>query len=570
MGANSKEDKLESEGLDFIRSIVRDDHQSGIFGRPIKTRFPPEPSGYLHLGHAKSICLNFGIAEEFKDATCNLRFDDTNPLKEESEFVESMREDLHWLGFDWGKNETHASEYFEQFYNYAVQLIQNEKAYVCSLSNDEMREGRGTLSSPGKNSPYRDRSIDENLKLFSQMKSGHFSDGDHVLRAKIDMSSPNLNMRDPVLYRIRHQAHHRTGNKWYIYPMYDYAHCISDAIEGITHSLCTLEFEDHRPLYEWILNSLSFEKPPRQIEFARLNLSYTVLGKRKLRSLVDKQLVQGWNDPRMPTLAGIRRRGFTPESLKLFSSKIGIAKADNTVDLALLNFCLREDLNSKAKRVMGVLNPLKLVITNYPKNKIEELPAENNPEDPSAGSRNLPFSRELYIEADDFCEDPPKKWFRLSPGKEVRLKHAYYITCTEVIKDPTTGEITELHCTYDPATRGGWSEDKRKVKGTLHWVSVSHAFNAEVRLFDNLFLDQQPDKLSEEELLNSINPDSLKILTNCKLEPSLLKANKGEHFQFLRLGYFCVDYDLSQANAPIFNRITGLRDSWARASRNSQ
>jgi glutaminyl-tRNA synthetase len=545
----------------FIHKIIEEDLDAGKNEGRVHTRFPPEPNGYLHIGHAKSICLNFGLAEAF-GGKCNLRFDDTNPVKEEEEFVNSIKEDVKWLGFDWEDREFFASDYFPQLYRWAIKLIEEGKAYVEDLSADEIREYRGTLSEPGKNSPHRDRPIEENLKLFKEMKEGKFPDGAKVLRAKIDMTSPNLNFRDPVLYRILHAEHHRTGGDWCIYPMYDWAHGQSDSIEGVTHSICTLEFEDHRPLYDWCLDTLGVFHP-RQYEFARLNLTYTVLSKRKLLQLVTEKIVSGWDDPRMPTISGFRRRGFTASAIREFCERIGVAKANSTVDLALLEFCLREEMNYSAPRVMAVLKPLKIVLTNYPEDKVEDLEAENNPEQPEAGSRTMPFSRELYIEQEDFMEDPPKKFFRLAPGKEVRLKHAYIIKCEEVIKNDA-GEITELHCTYIPETKTGEANAGKKVKGTLHWVSAKHAVTAEVRLVDNLFSEIEPDKI---EIPGSLNPNSLEVLTDCKLEPSLKDAKAGERFQFLRMGYFIADQKDSQPGTPIFNRTTPLRDTWAKVQK---
>ncbi|MEJ2555333.1 MAG: glutamine--tRNA ligase/YqeY domain fusion protein [Anaerolineae bacterium] len=547
---------------DFIRDIIAEDLRTNKYGGRVHTRFPPEPNGYLHIGHAKSICLNFGVAAEF-GGLCNLRFDDTNPTKEEVEYVESITEDIRWLGFDWDDRLFYASDYFEQLYEYALQLIKAGEAYVDSLNADEIREYRGTLTEPGKDSPYRNRSVEENLDLFERMRAGEFEDGAHVLRAKIDMASPNLNMRDPVMYRILHAEHHRTGDKWCIYPMYDFAHGQSDSIEGITHSLCTLEFEDHRPLYDWFLDELHIHHP-QQIEFARLNLSYTVLSKRKLIELVEGGYVVGWDDPRMPTLSGLRRRGYTPEAIRNFSERIGVAKSNSTVDIALLEHCIREDLNQRAPRVMAVLRPLRVVIDNYPEGQVEELEAINNPEDPGMGSRRLPFSRVLYIEQEDFLEDPPKKWFRLAPGREVRLKHAYYITCVDVVKDGQTGEVVELHCTYDPETRGGWSEDGRKVRGTLHWVSAPHALEAEVRLYDYLFTKPDPAEAEDgSDFKANLNPNSLETLTSCRVEPGLAGAAPGSRYQFLRLGYFCVDPD-STHGALVFNQTASLRDTWAK------
>ncbi len=513
----------------------------------------------MHIGHAKSICLNFGLAKEY-NGLCNLRFDDTNPSKEEVEYVDSIMEDVRWLGFDWQDRLFYASNYFEKLYDYAVQLIKLGKAYVCDLNADQIREYRGTLTAPGKNSPYRDRSIDENLDLFKRMRDGEFPDGSRTLRAKIDMASPNLNMRDPTVYRIKHESHHRTGDKWCIYPMYDFTHCLSDSLEHITHSICTLEFEDHRPLYDWFLNELHVYHP-QQIEFARLNLNYTVMSKRKLLQLVQEKLVNGWDDPRMPTICGLRRRGFTPESIRIFAERIGVAKRDSMVDVALLEHCLREDLNKRAPRVMAVLHPLKVIIDNYPEGKIEELDAINNPEDPSMGTRKIPFAREIYIEQDDFRETPPKKFFRLSPGNEVRLKHAYIIKCENVIKDPKTGEILELHCTYDPATRSGESNDGRKIKGTLHWVTAAHSLPAEVRIYESLFTKEVPDE--DSDFKANLNPNSLEILKDCRVESSLATAAKLAHFQFLRNGYFCIDYD-SAPGSLVFNRTVSLKDTWAK------
>ena len=546
----------------FIRDIIEKDLKTGKHETVI-TRFPPEPNGYLHIGHAKSICLNFGVALDY-GGRCHLRFDDTNPKKEDPEFVKSIMEDVRWLGFDWGEHLYFASDYFQKLYEYAVELIKLGKAYVCHLSAEEIREYRGTLTEPGKNSPYRDRSVKENLELFEKMKNGEFAEGECVLRARIDMASPNINMRDPVIYRIVKASHHRTGDKWCIYPTYDFAHCLSDSIEGITHSLCTLEFEDHRPLYDWFLDELKVKCHPQQIEFARLNLTYTVLSKRKLTQLVDEGYVSGWDDPRMPTISGLRRRGYTPESIRDFCERIGIAKSDNIVDMALLEHCVRDDLNKRAPRYMAVLNPLKVVITNYPEGVTEELTAINNPEDESMGTRKVPFSREIYIERDDFREDPPKKFFRLAPGREVRLRYAYYITCQEVIKNEQ-GEIIELRCTYDPATRGGYSPDGRKVKGTIHWVSADHAIKAEVRLYDRLFIKPNPaeDEKKGISFKEYINPDSLKVLQDCFLEPNLAQCKPGDRVQFERLGYFCVDPD-SQEDHLIFNRTVSLRDSWAK------
>jgi len=544
----------------FIRDIINSDLDSGKNENRVHTRFPPEPNGYLHIGHAKSICLNFGIAEDYPKGKCNLRFDDTNPVKEEEEYVESIIEDVKWLGFDWEDRLFFASDYFDQLYDYALQLVQAGKAYVDDQNADEIRNTRGTLKKPGKESPFRNRSINENVDLFQRMKTGEYADGEKVLRAKIEMSHPNLNMRDPVIYRILHASHHRTGDKWCIYPMYDWAHGLEDSIEGITHSICTLEFEDHRPLYDWFLEQLGVYHP-QQIEFARLNLNYTVMSKRKLKVLVDDNHVSGWDDPRMPTISGFRRRGFTPESIREFADRIGVAKRDGVVDIALLDHCLREDLNKKALRVMVVLDPVKVIITNYPEDQVEELEAENNPEDESAGKRKIPFSHVIYIERSDFMEDPPKKFFRLGPGREVRLKHAYYVTCTDFIKNEN-GDVTEIHCTYDPTTKGGWSDDGRKVRGTLHWVSVQHAVDAEVRLYDHLFTVENPES-GGEVFTENLNSDSLLILQNCKAEPGLKIAETGISYQFLRNGYFCLDFD-SKSDQLIFNRTVGLRDNWAK------
>ncbi|MCD4754594.1 MAG: glutamine--tRNA ligase/YqeY domain fusion protein [Deltaproteobacteria bacterium] len=550
---------------DFIRNIVAEDLRINKNEGRVVTRFPPEPNGYLHIGHAKSICLNFGIAAENKGGVCHMRFDDTNPSKEDIEYIESIKADVKWLGFDWGKHLYYASDYFDQLYEYAVQLIKKGKAYVCGLSPEEIKEYRGTLTEPGKDSPYRSRPVEENLDLFERMRAGEFEDGSHILRAKIDMASPNLNMRDPAIYRIRRMSHHRTGDKWCIYPMYDYTHCLSDSIEGITHSICTLEFEDHRPLYDWVLDQLDVECHPQQIEFARLNLSYTIMSKRKLMKLVESGDVTGWDDPRMPTISGLRRRGYTPRSIRDFCERIGVAKRAGTVDVALLEHCVRQDLNQQAPRVMGVLRPLRVVIENYPEDQVEELEAINNPEDPGMGSRKVPFSRVLYIEQEDFREDPPKKYFRLAAGREVRLRYAYYITCVGVIKDEQTGEIVELRCTYDPETRGGGSPDGRKVKATLHWVSAAHSLRAEVRLYDNLFLKANPDEVKDEgNFRANLNPNSLETLTSCRVEPSLANAAPGSRSQFERQGYFCVDTKDSCDKALVFNRTVTLRDTWAK------
>jgi glutaminyl-tRNA synthetase len=553
----------------FIRDIIAEDMQRGTYGGRVHTRFPPEPNGYLHIGHAKSICLNFGIAAEF-GGLCNLRFDDTNPTKEDVEYVESIQADVRWLGFDWGDRLFYASDYFEQLYQYAVQLIKAGKAYVDSLSTENIRATRGTATGAGKESPYRHRSVEENLDLFARMRAGEFEDGAHVLRAKIDMASPNVLMRDPVMYRILHVPHHRTGDTWCIYPMYDYAHCVSDSLEGITHSLCTLEFEDHRPLYDWFLDALGIYHP-QQIEFARLNLGYTVLSKRKLLTLVEQGHVTGWDDPRMPTISGLRRRGYTPEAIRNFCERIGVAKRNSVVDLALLEYCLREDLNRRAPRVMAVLQPLRVVIVNYPEDQVEELEAVNNPEDPSMGTRKVPFSRVLYIERDDFREDPPKQFFRLAPGREVRLRYAYFITCVEVVKDERTGEVVELHCTYDPATRGGDAPDGRKVKATLHWVSAAHALEAEVRLYDHLFVKSDPgDDEEGADFTAYLNPQSLEVLPSCRVEPSLAGAAPGRQYQFERLGYFCVDPGDAAPRALVFNRTVTLRDTWAKIEKAQQ
>jgi glutaminyl-tRNA synthetase len=552
--------------IDFIRTIIEEDLAAGRHHGRVATRFPPEPNGYLHIGHAKSICLNFGIAQEHA-GTCNLRFDDTNPTKEDVEYVDAIKDDVAWLGFAWSA-ELYASDYFEQLYQFAVELIKQGRAYVDSLTADEIRAYRGTLTEPGKNSPYRDRSVAENLDLFARMRADEFPDGAHVLRAKIDMASPNFNMRDPTLYRIRHATHHRTGDDWCIYPMYDFAHPLSDAIEKITHSLCTLEFEDHRPLYDWLVDSVIEGDKPRQYEFARLNLNYTVMSKRKLLQLVQQEHVTGWNDPRMPTISGLRRRGYTPESIRDFCGRIGVAKKENVIDMAQLEHSIREDLNVRAPRVMTVLRPLKVVLTNYPEGQVEEVDVINNPEDASAGTRKVPFARELYIERDDFMENPPKKFFRLSPGKEVRLRCAYFITCTDVVKDDR-GEIVELRCTYDPATRGGDAPDGRKVKATMHWVSAAHAVPVEVRLYDRLFSVEDPENAPEgKTFLDYLNPDSLEVLRDAQAEPSLAGSAPGMRVQFERLGYFCIDPD-SQPDALVFNRTVSLRDAWAKIARKS-
>jgi glutaminyl-tRNA synthetase len=564
MTENEKQDgnQTESRSLDFVRQIVADDLKTNKWDGRVVTRFPPEPNGYLHIGHAKSICLNFGIAAENAGGVCNLRFDDTNPTKEEDEYVRAIEQDVRWLGWDWGENLFYASDYFQQMYYYAIQLIKKGKAYVCDLTAEQTRQYRGTLTAPGRNSPYRDRSVEENLDLFARMKAGEFPDGSRTLRAKIDMSHPNLNMRDPVMYRILHATHHRTGDEWCVYPMYDWAHGLEDSIERITHSICTLEFENHRPLYDWFLDELEVYHP-QQIEFARLNLTYTVMSKRKLLQLVREGLVSGWDDPRMPTICGLRRRGYSPEAITEFCRRIGVNKFNSTVDFPLLDHCLREDLNKTSPRVMAVLRPLKVVIENYPADQVEELDAINNPEDPSAGTRKVPFSREFYIERDDFMEEPPRKFFRLAPGREVRLRYAYFVTCTDVIKDQE-GQIVGLRCTYDPATRGGDAPDGRKVKSTLHWVSAARALEAEVRLYDHLFTKENPDEAPEgEDFKSNLNPNSLEVLGSCMVEPSLAGAEPGARYQFERLGYFCVDPDSSPERL-VFNRTVTLRDPWAR------
>ena len=548
--------------LDFIRTKIAEDLNNNKNDGKVITRFPPEPNGYLHIGHAKSICLNFGIASEHETGHCHLRFDDTNPAKEEVEYVESIKEDVKWLGWDWGENLFFASDYFGKMYDYAVTLIQKGKAYVCELNSEEMRAYRGTLTEPGKASPFRDRTVEENLELFEKMKNGDFAEGSHVLRAKIDMASPNMHMRDPVIYRIMHTEHHHTGDAWSIYPMYDFAHCIEDSIEGITHSICTLEFEVHRPLYDWIMENLEVECHPQQIEFARLNLTYTVMSKRKLLELVEGDLVDGWDDPRMPTVSGLRRRGYTPSAIRAFCDKIGVTKFNSLTDIALLEFCIREDLNPTAMRVMGVLNPVKVVITNYPEGQTEELEAINNPGDETAGTRMVPFTRELYIERDDFMEDAPKKFFRLAPGREVRLRYGYLVTCQEAIKDEE-GNITEIHCTYDPETRGGNAPDGRKVKGTIHWVSAEHAVDAKVNLYDRLFTVEQPDNSKDEkDYKEYLNTESLTVI-NTKLERSLKDAKLETSYQFERKGYFCLDKESTSDNL-IFNRTVSLRDGWAK------
>ena len=545
----------------FIHEIIDEDLKNGKNGGRVNTRFPPEPNGYLHIGHAKSICLNFGTALKY-NGICNLRLDDTNPSKEEVEYVDSIKEDVKWLGFSWDDREYYASDYFEQLYGYAVELIRKGKAYVCDLNAEEVKEFRGKLTEAGKDSPFRNRSPEENLDLFKKMRAGEFPDGSRILRARIDMNSPNIHMRDPVIYRILRSTHHRTGDKWCIYPMYDFAHCISDAIEGITHSICTLEFEIHRPLYDWILDQISVKCHPQQIEFARLNLGYTVMSKRKLLQLVQEKLVNGWDDPRMPTIAGMRRRGYPPEAIRNFCETIGVTKFNSLTDMALLEHCVRDDLNKSAPRALAVLRPLKLIIDNYPEGRTEMMDAINNPEDPSAGTRKIPFSKILYIEKDDFREIPPKDYFRLAPGKEVRLRTGYLVTCTSFIKDPATGEVTEVHCNYDPATKGGNTPDGRKVKGTIHWVSAEHAVTAELRIYDRL-LSVADASAEEGDFKSFLNPNSLEVLKGCKLEPGLAKSAAGQKFQFERQGYFSCDPD-SKPGAPVFNRIVALKDSWAK------
>ena len=548
----------------FIHEIINLDIKKGKNDGRVHTRFPPEPNGYLHIGHAKSICLNFGLANDYEDAKCNLRFDDTNPVKEDEEYVNSIIEDLKWLGFNTGKI-LYASDYFEQMYDFAVQLIEQGKAYIDDQSSEEIRELRGSLKSPGFESPYRNRTIQENLQLFKNMRTGKFQNGEKVLRAKIDMASPNLNFRDPIMYRILHANHHRTGDAWCIYPMYDWAHGLEDSIEGITHSICTLEFQDHRPLYDWFLDQLDVHHP-QQIEFARLNLSYTILSKRKLKQLVDENYVSGWDDPRMPTISGFRRKGYSPKSIRELCDRVGVARRDGIIDIALLENCVRKDLNEFSQRVMAVLDPLKVVITNYPENQVENLEADNNPENEADGKRIIPFSHELWIEKSDFMEDAPKKFFRLSEGREVRLKHAYYITCNKVIKNEN-GEIIELHCSYDPKTKGGWSDDGRRVKGTLHWVSIPHAIDAEIHQYEHLFNVENPDKHKDGiSFTDDINPNSLHIINNCKLEPSLKNAKLGNYFQFLRNGYYCLDKN-STENGLIFNRTATLRDTWGKKNK---
>jgi len=557
-----EEKKEETASANFIHGIIEKDIEKGVYGSKVHTRFPPEPNGYLHIGHAKSICLNFRAALKYK-GLCNLRFDDTNPEKESGEYTESIIKDVKWLGFDWGDRLFYTSDYFEKLYEYAETLIRKGLAYADDQSAEEIRENRGTLTEPGKNSPFRDRSAEENLTLFQEMCDGKYPDGAKILRAKIDMSHPNITMRDPALYRIKRATHHRTADKWCVYPMYDFAHCLSDSIEGITHSLCTLEFENNRPLYDWILSSLEIAYAPKQIEFARLNLTHTVLSKRKLLRLVEEKLVSGWDDPRMPTLSGLRRRGYTPESIKDFCERIGVAKTNSVVDIALLEHCLREDLNHRAKRVMAVMDPVKIIIENYPDGKTEEIEAVNNPGDENAGTRKVPFSKEIYIERSDFMEEPPKKFFRLGPGREVRLKHAYYIKCESYTKD-SSGKITEIICTYDHATRGGDSPDGRKVKGTLQWVSAPHAAPLEVRLYEHLFTGDETEK--GNDFVSNVNPDSLKVITGAFGEPCLGKVSEGNTFQFMRTGYFCADKD-SSPEKPVFNRTASLRDTWAKISK---
>ena len=562
---NEAKENPEIKTTNFVKEIIDEHLANGRFNKVI-TRFPPEPNGYLHIGHAKSICLNFGVARDY-NGKCNLRFDDTNPETEEVEYVESIKEDIKWLGFDWEDREFYASDYFEQLYEYAVKLIKKGKAYIDSSTTEEIKNTRGTPTVPGKESQYRNRSVEENLDLFERMKKGEFKDGEHVLRAKVDMSSPNMNMRDPIMYRIRHAHHHRTGDKWCIYPMYDWAHGQSDSVEGVTHSICTLEFENHRPLYDWFLNELEVHHP-QQIEFARLNLNYTIMSKRKLLQLVEEGYVSGWNDPRIPTISGLRRRGYTPASIRNFAERVGVAKRDNTIDVALLEHSVREDLNKKANRVMAVLRPLKVIITNYPDDKVEELDAINNPEDPAMGTRKIPFSKIIYIEKDDFMENPPKKYFRLSPGNEVRLRYAYIIKCVDVIKNEN-GEVTELHCTFDPETKSG-SGNTRSVKGTIHWVSANHAIEAEVRLYDRLFIKENPEEDKEVDFKTFINPKSLEVIKDAKLEPGLTNAKLNDRFQFERLGYFCLDSIDSKENKLVFNRTVPLRDSWGKIEKSQR
>lgn len=564
MAEINETEKGEKKSISFIEQIIINDLEKGLNGSRLQTRFPPEPNGYLHIGHVKAICIDFGMSEQYK-GTCNLRLDDTNPTKEDTEYVDAIKEDIAWLGFKWD-NVYYASDYFDAIYDCAVKLIEKGKAYVCDLSADEIREYRGTLKEPGKNSPYRERSIEENLDLFKRMTDGEFPDGSKVLRAKIDMASPNLNMRDPVIYRILRAHHHRTGDKWLVYPMYDFAHPISDTVEGVTHSLCSLEFEDHRPLYDWFLKELDFEAPSRQIEFARLNLNYTLTSKRKCLRLVKDGIVSGWNDPRMSTICGMRRRGYTPEALKDFCERIGVAKANSVVDINLLEHCVREDLNKRADRAMAVLRPIKLIIDNYPEDLTEDIEVDINPENPEAGKRTVTFSRELYIEADDFMEEPPKKYFRLAVGNEVRLKGAYYVTCNSFVKDEN-GNVTELHCTYDPESKGGVTPDGRKVRGTIHWVSTKTAINATVRLYDRLFNVENPsDEGANGDFTENLNPASVEVLENCKVEENLKDVKAGDTFQFMRMGYFCVDTDSTPENL-VFNRTVALKDSWAKQNK---
>jgi glutaminyl-tRNA synthetase len=568
MNLASPEPEAAKAPSNFIREIILDDLKTNKYGGRVHTRFPPEPNGYLHVGHAKSIHINFGFATEF-GGKCNLRFDDTNPSKEETEYVDSIIEDVHWLGGDWEGRLFYASDYFGQLYEWAVQLIKAGKAYVCDLSSEEVRKQRGTLTEPGQESPYRNRSVEENLALFERMRAGEFPDGTRTLRAKIDMASANLNLRDPIMYRILHAEHHRTGNQWCIYPMYDFAHGQSDSIEGITHSICTLEFEDHRPLYDWYVEQLGIYHP-QQIEFDRLNLTYTVLSKRRLLKLVQDKYVAGWDDPRMPTISGMRRRGYTPESIRNFCRRVGVSKTNGSTELSLLEYFVREDLNRRTPRVMAVLRPLRLVIDNYPEGQVEQMEAVNNPEDAGAGTRTVPFSRVLYIEQEDFREDPPKQYYRLSPGREVRLRYGYFVTCTGVVKDPNTGEVVEIHCTYDPATRGGDAPDGRKVKSTIHWVSAGHAIDAEVRLYETLFSCEDPNQVAEGgDFTDNLNPNSLEILNKCKLEPSLAAAAPGSRYQFERLGYFCADPDTAPGKL-VFNRTVALRDTWAKIEKKSK
>jgi glutaminyl-tRNA synthetase len=560
LSENNGKGEVAAPVANFIREIIKEDMKSGRWGGNVVTRFPPEPNGYLHIGHAKAICIDFGMAQEF-GGECHLRYDDTNPAKEEQEYIDAIQRDVHWLGFDWGKHCYYASDYFEKMYFWAIDLIKQGKAYVDDLTADQIRQYRGTLTEPGRESPHRNRSVDENLTLFEKMANGEFDDGSRVLRAKIDMASPNINLRDPVMYRILKAEHHRQGKRWKIYPMYDWAHGLEDSIEGVTHSLCSLEFEDHRPLYDWFINQLSIHHP-QQTEFARLNLTYTVMSKRKLKELVDKRYVAGWDDPRMPTLSGLRRRGFTPESIRNFCERIGVAKRDSTVDYALLEHCLREDLNKRAKRVMAVINPLKVIIDNYPEGQVEMVDAVNNPEDASMGTRLVPFSKVLYIEKDDFMEEPPKKFFRLSPGREVRLRYGYFITCINIVKNEN-GEIIELHCTYDPLTKGGAAPDGRSPKATIHWVSAQHAVDLEVRQYEKLFNTEAPGSGPDGDYLKDLNPDSLKYLNNCKGEPSLATVTPEEKYQFERIGYFCVDKDATDQKL-VFNRTVSLKDEWAK------